>query len=112
MGGLGWKDETLDLLLEAARNPAAAIAKKASWLASVKVPAMKGPADAATTEQGLLAFRQACLAQAEQRLLSEYVVVPLVNINEAELVGAVTGITTEAGRRRPGFAGALFAGKK
>lgn len=106
-GGLGWHDKVLDKLLDAARDPEAALSDKAGWLADVKIPALTGPANA-----GASAFRLACLAEAERRLVSEFVVVPLVVINECELHSGFSGLTSDDARRFPGFVGALHTVKK
>ena len=111
-GGLGWKDKVFDMLLDAAKDPDKALADKAGWLAKVKIGALQGPATAAINDEGKLKFRLACLAQAEKRLLDEFVVVPLVVLNEAEFHSGFQGFYTKESHRYPGFVGALHTVKK
>lgn len=81
--GTGWRDAELDKLLDGARDP-----------------------------KGEPAKRLQMLAQAEKRLLDEYVVLPLAVLREAELGGKVKGWGSEAAWRKPGFVGALWAATK
>ncbi len=109
-GGLGWKDEALELFLAGARDVDAAAAQPDKLLAVVKNPTTKERLAAAKdspSETTRSALRQALLAEAEQRLLDEAVVVPLVFLRTPEILGPVKGLGEEAAWANCAFVGSL-----
>lgn len=109
-GGLGWKDEAFDLFLAGARDVDAAAAAPEKLLAVVKNPLTKerlAAAKASLSESTRSALRQALLAEAEQRLLDEAVVVPLVFLRTPEVLGPVKGLGEEAAWSNCAFVGSL-----
>lgn len=109
-GGLGWKDEAFDACLAAASDPDAAaqapdalLALLTSSEAKSRLSAHKAGPTAASRE----ALRLALLAEAEQRLLGEAVLVPLVFPRLADVVGAVKGLGEEAAWDNCAFVGSL-----
>ncbi len=108
--GTGWRDEGLDLLLDAAKDPRDALARKADLLkAGGESAALKRAFDGAGSPAGDATLRLELLAAAERRLLEEFVVMPIATLREAELGGRVKGFGTDAAWRKPGFVGALWA---
>ena len=106
--GLGWRDAAYDALIDAVRDPQTALADPAAWLQTVGDPGLKAALDAAkASRDGRLRLRREALAAAERRILSEYVVVPLVFPREASLLKDAKGLGSEAARRNPGFVGSL-----
>ena len=111
-GGTGWRDPVFDALIDAAQDPAAALADKERFCAKVDDTALAGALSAATNEAGRERFRQQALAKAEQRLLDEYVIVPLCVMNEGFLGGRLTGLGSDAAWQNPAFVGSLWNAKK
>ncbi len=111
--GLGWRDAKFDALLDAARDPDLALNDAEGWLAKVG-DAMKGPlAGAKAGLAGRQKLRQAAMAAAERRLLEEFVVVPLLFLNEAVLMGdGVKGMGSPEALKNPGFVGSLVHAKR
>lgn len=109
-GGLGWRDAALDAFLAAARDVDGAAAAPDKVLAVAKNPATKARLEAvkgspsASTRN---AARQALLAEAEQRLLDEAVVYPLLYPKTCDLVGAVKGLGADAAWANCAFVGSL-----
>jgi ABC-type oligopeptide transport system substrate-binding subunit len=112
-GGLGWRDAALDALLDAARDPQGSAARKDALLKLVPGDArLRAALDGAGTPAGQEALRRALLAAAEQRLLDEFVVLPICVLREAELAGRIKGWGSDVAWRNPGFVGALWAATK
>ena len=109
-GGLGWKDAALDAFLAAARDVDGAAAAPDKVLAAAKNPATKTKLEAlkgSPTPANRDAARQALLAEAEQRLLDEVVVFPLLFPKTADLLGEVKGLGEEAAWKNCAFFGSL-----
>ncbi len=111
--GLGWVDDKFDALLDAARDPDIALKDEAAWLEKVG-DGMKGVlAGAKAGQAGRATLRRQALAAAERRLLEEFVVVPLLFINEAVLMKpGVSGMESSAALNNPGFTGSLIHVKR
>ena len=109
--GLGWHDEAYDALVDAALDPDTALADPAAWLATVQVPSLQGALAAAKSSQaGRETLRREALKAAEQRILDEFVIVPVLFLREATLLRpGVTGLGTDEARRNPGFVGSLVS---
>jgi ABC-type oligopeptide transport system substrate-binding subunit len=108
----GWRDEAFDLMIEGLHDVDALAAKADKVLAVAKDAAgLTAKIEAAKTgvESAKEALRQALLVEAEQRLLSEYVVVPIAFPRRAELVQDVKGIGSEEAWKNPAFVGSLRA---
>lgn len=109
-GGLGWRDEALDAFLAAARDVEGAAKAPERLLALARSPATKAALEALKATPGAAqrdAARQALLGEAEQRLLDEVVVVPLLYPRAAEVLGDVKGLGEEAAWQNGGFLGSL-----
>jgi ABC-type oligopeptide transport system substrate-binding subunit len=110
--GLGWNDEAYDALIDAALDPGVALADPEGWLAKVKAPSLEKVLEAAKadTPEAREALRREAMAVAEQRILDEYVVVPLLFLREATLLSPkVHGLGSDQARRNPGFVGSLVS---
>jgi len=106
--GHGWRDRAYNALIDAARDPDIALKDAEGWLKKVEQPQLAGALAAAKgSQEGRARFRLEALAAAERRILSEYVVVPLLFVQEATLMGDVKGLGEDAARQNPGFVGSL-----
>ncbi len=104
--GLGWYDETFDALIDGARNPDTIAADAEAYVQRIGMPELKSLVSAASgSEEAANALRTRLLGEAEKRLMSEYVIVPLVYLKEAALVGNIKGGTSPAARSNPAFPG-------
>jgi len=107
--GLGWRDEKFDALLDAARDPDLALKDEAAWIAKVGSELQGALAGAKSGVEGRNKLRHAALAAAERRVLEEYVVVPLLFLNEAVLVKpGIKGMASPEALKNPGFVGSLI----
>jgi ABC-type oligopeptide transport system substrate-binding subunit len=108
-GGLGWRDEAFDRLVDAARNLDAFLAAPDPVLGAAKDATLKAKADAAKAggAKARSDLRLALLGEAERRLLDQYVIVPLCFPKRAEVVGDVKGLGSEAAWKNPTFFGSL-----
>ncbi|MFM8979216.1 MAG: hypothetical protein ACKOSS_01945 [Planctomycetia bacterium] len=112
-GGAGWRDDDFEALLAAARDPAAALRSGVQAGGALEArldPAARealARARATPGEAALEGLRAALLGQAEQRLLEEAVAIPLVVLRQAEVLGPLTGLGSEAAWAQPGFEGWL-----
>ncbi len=107
--GLGWRDEKFDALLDAARDPDIALKDEAGWIAKVGSGLQAALAGAKGGMAGRNSFRHAALAAAERRVLEEYVVVPLLFLNEAVLTKpGIKGMDSAEALKNPGFVGSLI----
>lgn len=114
-GGLGWKDEPFEAFLAGARDVDAAAAKPEVLLAAATRASTKellASVQAGASEANRSALRQALLVEAEQRLLDEAVVVPLVFVRTPEVLGDVTGLGSDAAWSNPAFVGSLRDAKR
>ena len=108
-GGAGWRDPVFDALIDAARNPIEAHKYRTKFFNKVKADAaLRAALEAATSDATREAFRCAALKAAEQRLLDEYVVLPICMMQEAELGGVLKGFGSDTAWQNPGFVGALW----
>ncbi len=107
--GLGWRDEAFNALLDAAREPAEALADPAGFAARVGQPTLQAALEAARAGgEARERLRRELLAAAERRILEEAVIVPLVTLPRAELLQpAVRGLGEPAAWRNPAFVGSL-----
>ncbi|MDJ0523678.1 MAG: ABC transporter substrate-binding protein, partial [Planctomycetota bacterium] len=111
--GLGWRDEMFDALLDAARDPTYAIENEAEWLEKVGSSMQGVLAGAKSGQAGRAKLRLECLAAAERRLLDEFVVVPLLFMNEAVLAKpGVKDMDGPGALNNPGFTGSLVHVKR
>jgi ABC-type oligopeptide transport system substrate-binding subunit len=109
-GGLGWKDEPFDLFLAGARDVDAAAAAPDALLAAAKSPTTRQKLEAlkaSANDTSRAAARQALLGEAEQRLLDELVVVPLIFPRVGEVLSGIQGIGTDAAWANCAFVGSL-----
>ena len=104
--GLGWYDEIFDALIDGAREPGAVAADADAYVARIDMPGLKSMVTAAAgSKEAKDALRTRLLGEAEKRLLSEFVIVPLVFLKEAALGGRLKGGTSAAARSNPAFPG-------
>ena len=111
--GLGWHDEMFDALIDAARDPSIALKDAPAWLGKVGSN-MQGLLEGAKSgPAGREKLRVEALAAAERRLLDEFVIVPLMFMNEAVLIGPkVQGMDSTEALENPGFVGSLVHVKR
>jgi ABC-type oligopeptide transport system substrate-binding subunit len=106
--GHGWRDKATDALLDGARDPDVALADPKGWLKRTGHPHLESALKAAKgSQEGRERFRRAALAAAEQRLMSEYVVVPMLYIRDATLIQDLSGLGSDEAYANPGFVGSL-----
>ena len=107
--GLGWRDTVYDTLIDAARDPQKALCDPDTFIANTGAEKLRGALEAAkSSQEGRLRFRREALAVAEQRILDEYVVVPLLFLKEALLVRDMQGLGTDKAQGNPGFVTPLW----
>lgn len=108
--GLGWRDQALDAFLVGARDVDAAAATPDKLLGFAKraetksaLAALKASPSASTRD----ALRQALFLEAEQRLLDEVVVFPILFPKTCELMGPLKGLGEPAAWANCAFVGSL-----
>jgi ABC-type oligopeptide transport system substrate-binding subunit len=108
--GLGWRDPAFDAFIAAARDVDAAAAAPEKLLGFAKrtetksrLAALKASPSPAARD----ALRQALFLEAEQRLLDEVVVFPLLFPKTCDLLGAVKGLGEPAAWANCAFVGSL-----
>ncbi len=109
-GGLGWKDEAFEALLAGAQDPDAAGRAPAAlepFLASSEAKSRLAAHAGGPTAASRAALRGALLAEAEQRLLDEAVVVPVMVLRAADVLGPLKGLGEEAAWANGTFLGSL-----
>ena len=110
-GGLGWRDAALDAFLVAARDVDAAAAAPEKLLGFAKNAATKAKLEAlkaSPTSAARDALREALLGEAEQRLLDEVVVYPLLFPKTHDLLGpALKGLGEKPAWDNCAFLGSL-----
>jgi ABC-type oligopeptide transport system substrate-binding subunit len=109
-GGLGWKDEAFDRFLTASRDVDAAAAAPDALLAAAKSASTRQRLEAlkaSPSDTARAAARQALLGEAEQRLLDEFVVVPLLFPRVGEVLSGIQGVGSDAAWANCAFVGSL-----
>jgi ABC-type oligopeptide transport system substrate-binding subunit len=109
-GGLGWKDDAFEAFLAGARDVDAAAASPDALLAAAQKATTKdllAAVKSGANDTNRAGLRQALLAEAEQRLMDEAVVIPLVFVRTAQLFGAVDGLGSDAAWAQSTFVGSL-----
>ncbi len=104
--GHAWRDAAFMALLDGARDLDAVLAAPSAWVKRVGLPDLEAVVNAAQASDRPR-LRRALLAAAEQRLLDQYVMVPLLQLSRAELARQGRTLGSDAAWATPGFVGWL-----